>query len=28
MLDFSYLLELILHLRRQAKCHSHTKMIP
>jgi hypothetical protein len=28
MLDLSYLLELILHLRRQAKCHSHTGMIP
>ncbi len=28
MLDFSYLLELILDLGRQAKSHSHTKMIP
>ena len=28
MLDFSYLLELILDLRRQAKSHSHTRMIP
>jgi hypothetical protein len=28
MLDFSYLLELVLQLRRQAQCHSHTKMIP
>src|SRR5258708_19526062 len=28
MLDLSYLLKLILHLRRQTKCHSHTDMIP